>query len=165
MIEDDGGVRKRPGEIAEFFDLSVVAPALETQIPRRQVRKPFTEAALCVKPAWRTGAVVGDGRIIISGGGLPDAPEPASAGDQLCVQHARDGVARTERGRSNNPCCYLRVSVVARCAHRGDAVGKLGLADGPHLSRSVAPPHRTALDEDAGNNVVAAAGIGQELIQ
>ena len=45
------------------------------------------------------------------------------------------------------------------------AVDELGLADGLHLGRAVGAIHRAALDENRLSDVVAAVGVGQQLIE
>ena len=133
--------------------------------PRRQVSEPLAEFGVTIKSRRRTGAMIGYSRVVIPGGGLPDAPEPTVAGSQLRVKDPGDGVTCTETRCSHNTRCAPGRSVVARGAHCSQTVGKLGLADGPHCNRSAQTPHRTALDKDAGNHIVATARIGEVFIQ
>ncbi len=48
-------------------------------------------------------------------------------------------------------------------AHGGDAVDELDLADRAHLDRAVGAVHGAALDEGGGDDVVAAADVGEYL--
>ena len=165
MIENDCGVWKRPGKLRELGELGVIAPALETEAPRRQVSEPLAEFGVTIKSRRRTGAMIGYSRVVIPGGGLPDAPEPTIAGSQLRVEDPGHGVACTETRCSHDTRCDSCGAVVARGAHCSQTIGKLGLADGPHFSGTAQTPHRTALDKDAGNHIVAATGVGKIFIQ
>src|SRR5205823_4326045 len=56
-------------------------------------------------------------------------------------------------------------AVASARAHRGDAVHELGLADRALLSRAARTVHRHALDEHGGDHVMAAARVGQQLVE
>jgi hypothetical protein len=63
------------------------------------------------------------------------------------------------------PAQSPRLAVAAACAHRGRPVDELGFPDRLHLDRTVGAVHRAAFDEDGLGDVVAAAGIGEQLVE
>ena len=61
------------------------------------------------------------------------------------------------------PAADARRAVAAARRHGGDAVDELGLAERAQLRRAVGAVAGRALDEDGALDVVAAAGVGQQL--
>ena len=92
------------------------------------------------------------------------AQAPTGSGDLGLQQfaHARaDGeVAAADDGLGD-----AAGAVIARGAHRGDAVDELDLAQGGHLARAVLAVHRAAFEEHGRDDVVTAADIGQQFGQ
>ena len=61
------------------------------------------------------------------------------------------------------PAATLR-AVSAAVAHRCDAGDELGLSDWPHFLGTTRAVHGMALQEHRGNDVVAAAEIGEQIL-
>jgi len=53
MVEDDGGVGEGVGEVDQVSDLRVVAPALEAEAARRQMREALAEGLVAKQPRDR----------------------------------------------------------------------------------------------------------------
>ena len=83
----------------------------------------------------------------------------------LGLQHVAHARAECEVGMADDRLGDTARAVGARRTHRGDAVDELDLADRRHLGGAVPAVHRLAFEEDGGDDVVAAADIGQELRQ
>ena len=91
---------------------------------------------------------------------MADAAKPAAAGRNLCLQHLAHARAKRQIGVADDPLGNPARPVAARGAHRGDAIDKLDLADRRHLRRAGPAVHRSAFEEDRGDDVVALSGIG-----
>ena len=96
---------------------------------------------------------------------VADAAEAAVAGGDLRLQHARDAVAEPQIGVADNAGAQPALAVAAARAHRRGAVDEFDFADRLHLRRAVGAIHRAAFDKDALRDVVAAAGIGEQLVE
>jgi hypothetical protein len=68
-------------------------------------------------------------------------------------------------GEADDAGADPRLPVPAARAHRGDAVGELGLAYRLHRLRPLGAVHRARLHIDRGADVVPAFEIGEELVQ
>ncbi len=96
---------------------------------------------------------------------VADAAEaPAGDGD-LCLQHVAHARAEREIGMANDRLGDAAAAVIARSAHGGDAVDELDLADRRHLGGAMLAVHRLTFEEHRGDDVVAAADIGEQFRQ
>src|SRR5438128_8159689 len=96
---------------------------------------------------------------------MADAAEPAVAGSDLRLQHARYAVAQAQVGMPDNAGAQPALAVLSARAHRRRAVDEFDFADRLHLRRAVGAVHRAAFDKDALRDVVTAAGISKQLVQ
>src|SRR5207237_6572291 len=96
---------------------------------------------------------------------VADTAEAAAAGGDLRLQHARDAVTEAQISVPNNPGAQPALAVAPAGAHRRGAVDKFDFADRLHLRRAVGAVHRTAFDKDAVRDVVAAARVGEQLVE
>jgi hypothetical protein len=62
------------------------------------------------------------------------------------------------------PGRHARFSAISACAHGSDAVDELGLTHGLHFNWPAVAIHGTGLHEHGRYNVVAAAGIQQQVV-
>src|SRR5262249_43509427 len=66
---------------------------------------------------------------------------------------------------ADDPGAMTGLAVDAAHAHRGDAIDELGFTDRPHLHRTCGARHRPRLHEHGGDDVVAARGVRQQLVE
>ena len=130
-------------------------------------RTPSRKAAWPIEPAAaRLVRRCSTSWLGVQAGGVADAAEAAAAGARYAPPApAPTRVAQRQVGMADDAGAGARRAVDAAGAHRRDAVDELGLADRLHLDRPVGAVHRAALDEDRGRDVVAGAGVGQQLVQ
>jgi hypothetical protein len=79
-------------------------------------------------------------------------------------EHALHAIAETAVSRADDAGRDAARPVQTAGAHRRLAVGELRLADDPILRRPIGAVHRVGVDEDRGDNVVAAADVLEELV-
>ena len=96
---------------------------------------------------------------------MADAAEAAVAGGDLRLQHAGDAIAEAQIGVADDAGAKPAFAVAAARAHRRGAVDEFDLADRLHLGRAIGAVHRAAFDKDAVDDVVTAAGIGEQLVE
>jgi hypothetical protein len=89
-------------------------------------------------------------------------PSPAA---NLRLQHARDAVAEAQIGMPDDAGAQPALAVASARAHRRRAIDEFDFADRLHLARAIGAVHRTTFDKDAVRDVVAAAGVGQQLVE
>ena len=80
-------------------------------------------------------------------------------------KHRLDAVAQRQIRVADDAGADLGLAVDAAGAHGGDAVDELGLADRAQLFGAVGAIHRAGLHEDGRDDVVAAVGVGQQLVE
>ena len=90
---------------------------------------------------------------------MPDAAKAALARGDLGFQHRLDAVAEQEIGVADDAGTDRGGAVAAAGAHRGRAIGEGDLVDDPHFLRSAGAIHRTGLDIDGRDDVVAGGDI------
>ncbi len=138
----------------------------ETQAELGELGKALAEFGIA-RQVWRNDArgEFGDRLAAIPGHAVADAAKPPAADGDLRFQHIAH--ARTERkiGMADDGLGDPAGAVVARRAHRGDAVDELDLAHRRHLGRAVLAVHCLAFEEHGGHDVVSAADIGEQLGQ
>src|SRR5439155_1163647 len=165
VVEDDRRAWIRPRERGDVRDLPVIAPRFERQLARRELGESSAEVVAQEEMLRRLGAVVGNARIGIPGRSQADAPEPAAACRDLRVEHRPHGRTHAKTGRADDSGRDARLAVEPGRAHRRDAVHELGLADRPQGVGAVGLEHRSALDEDRGDDVVPGADVLEDLVE
>jgi hypothetical protein len=95
---------------------------------------------------------------------MADAAKATVAGSDLGLQHPRDPVTQSQIGMTDDAAAEPRRPVLAAGAHRRRPIDELGFADGLHFDRAVSAVDRAALDKNGLSDVVAAAGIGEQLV-
>ena len=96
---------------------------------------------------------------------MADAAQTVAAGTDVRLQDRLDPAAQSQIGVADDPGADPRLAVDSARTHGGDAVSELGFADRPHLDRAAPTVHRPGLHEHRRDDVVTAAGVGQELIE
>ena len=94
-----------------------------------------------------------------------DPAKPAAARHDHHLEHRLDPGAERQIGVADDAGADLGLAIGARCRHRRDAVGELDLADRAQLNGPAGAIHRQPFEIDRGRDVVAAAGIGQQIGQ
>jgi hypothetical protein len=96
---------------------------------------------------------------------MADATQAVAAGADVRLQNRLDPAAQSQIGVADDPGADPRLAVESARTHGGDAVDELGFADRPHLYRAGAAVHRAGLHEHRRDDVVTAAGVGQQFIE
>jgi hypothetical protein len=96
---------------------------------------------------------------------VTDAAETVAACANKRGQHRLDTTPQRQIRLPNDARRYSTLAAITARAHGRDSIGELDLADRAHLDRTSVAVHRTRLHENRRNNVMAAAEIGQQLIQ
>jgi hypothetical protein len=96
---------------------------------------------------------------------VSDAAETAVAGGDLRLQHSHDAVAEAQIGMPDDAGAQPALAVAAARGHRCRAIDEFDFADRLYLARAVGAVRRTTFDKDAVRDVVAAAGVGQQLVE
>ena len=96
---------------------------------------------------------------------MADAAEAVAAGADVGLQHRLDPAAQRQVGMADDAGAMPGLAVDAAGAHGGDAVDELGLADRLQLLRPCGAVHRAGLHIDRRDDVVAAVGVGQQLVE
>jgi hypothetical protein len=80
-------------------------------------------------------------------------------------QHLPRLAAEAEVNVADDACADFGGAVTAGGAHGRDAVDEFGFADRAESLGAAGAVHGAALDEDGGDDVVPAVGIGQQVVQ
>jgi hypothetical protein len=96
---------------------------------------------------------------------VADAAKAVASGPQMRGKHRFDPGAEREIGMSDNRGAGPDLAIAAARAHGGNAVDELGLANRPHLRRPARAQHRARLHINGRDDIVPAAGVGQELVE
>ena len=105
-----------------------------------------------------------DHRICIPARGITNSLEAATSGVDMRLQHRSDVLAKRQVGKADNPLRNARRPVPAAVAHGRDASNELGLSHGPHGRWATLAPHRIALQEYGGYDVMATLKICRNFI-
>ena len=165
VVEDDGLRRERAGESRQVRELRVVEPGIEREAEPAQRRKAFPElGVVAIEVRRRIGvAVVRFGALSSQAAAwrMPFKRGPAAAMCARSTSSARVPIVRSTR--PTIPAAAPRRAVAAARRHGGDAVDELGLAQGAQLRRTVGAVAGRALDEHGQLDLVAAAGVGEQV--
>src|SRR5262249_36160541 len=128
-------------------------------------RETFAKFAVAQETARRAVGRIEDRVVGVPGAGVAEAAEATAAGTNMRGQHRLDATAPREIRMADNPSARAGPAVDAARAHGGDAVDELGFTDRPHLDRACGARHRPRLHEYGGDDVVAARGVRQQLVE
>ena len=81
------------------------------------------------------------------------------------LQHVAGFLAVAQIDMADDAGADFGGAVAAGCAHRGDAVDEFGFADRPEGFGAAGAVHRAALHEHGRNDVVAAVGVGEQVVE
>ena len=95
---------------------------------------------------------------------MANTAKAAVAGGDLRFQHARDRITQPQIGMTNDTAAQPRRPILTAGTHRRCPVDELGFSDGLHLGRAIGAVHRPALDKNCLGDVVAAIGVGEQLV-
>jgi len=101
----------------------------------------------------------------VPGNTVPNAAETPAADSQFSLQHRAHARADGQVGVTDDGLGDAAGAVVAGGAHGGDAIDEFHLAHRPHFGGAVLAVHGLAFQEHGGNDIVAAADIGQQIGQ
>src|SRR6516165_196745 len=163
VIEDDAAVRERTRKVGEFIDLRMVEPGVEAEAEAVKDGKAPPKRCVCKQAARRAVRGIADGWIRIPCGDVSNAAEAIAADAHVRLEYRCDRVAQRQIGVPDDPRAMARRTVDAARTHGGDAVDKLGFADGAHGDGTRCAYHGARLHEHGGNDVMAAAGVGEQL--
>ena len=96
---------------------------------------------------------------------MADAAEPVTAGADMSLQNVAGFLAVAQIDVADDAGTDFRRTVAAGGAHRGDAVDEFGLADRAESLRTLGSVHGAALQENGGDDVVAAVDVGQQVVE
>ena len=164
VVEDDRLVRERPRQIGQLGNLRMVQPAVEGHAALAEFLEAGAEPGVREHPLPRRGMRVAHVVAGIPARSVPDPSEPRT-GRSVRVENVADGRAEVQVGVPDDGGASSCRSVAAARAHRRDAVDELRLADGLQRLRPIGAVHRAAFHEHRGDDVVAAAGVGEQLVE
>src|SRR6185312_4242802 len=98
-------------------------------------------------------------------GAATDTAKPAASRCDLRIQDICCRVSDPQIDRADDPGGDPGFPVVARCAHRGNAVHELGLPDAAKGLGSVRLEHRPAFNEYGRDDVVPARDVFEDLVE
>lgn len=166
MIEDDRGVGEGAGEIDRVRQLRMILPGFEAETERGQLGKPLAELGFAHQMRQHHARrEFLDRLVLVPRHAVADAAEAPAAGPDLGFQNLAHLGAEGQVGMADDPLGDPARAVPAGRAHRRNAVDELDLADRGHLGRAILAVHRPAFEKDRGNDVVAAADVGQQFGQ
>ena len=161
VVQDDGGLGERPGQVSEFRNLGVVEPGVEAQAVPLQVRESRAERRIREQP-WRRRVRHRTARI--PGRPVADPPKTIRTRRDVRLQRGSDPIAQREVHGTDDPGRGAELPILAARALRGDALHELCLPHRPQRLWPVGPIHGPALHEDRLPYVVR-RGIRAQLIQ
>ncbi len=165
MVQADARLGKRQRKCGQFVDLRMVKPRIERQVQRCQTGKALTKRRIRHQAGRRRIGRVHQRRVGIPRRDVADAAKASAAGADMRFQHRPHALTQPQVGVAYDACAHLGLAVVARGAHRRDAVDEFGLTDRLHFLGTGGAMHRAALHEHGGDNVMPAVGVGQQIIQ
>ena len=96
---------------------------------------------------------------------MANTAKAAVPGSDLSLQHLRDPVAESQISMPDDRAAEPGRAVLAARAHRRRPVDALGFANRLHFGRAVGAVHRAALDKTRLGDFMAAADVGEQLIE
>jgi hypothetical protein len=143
----------------------MVLPGFVSQAERTELRHPLAICCLAIESLRRIGMAVADIGAGVPAGGVADAAKAAVTGGDMSLQHRAGAGAEHHVDIGHDGGAGAGRAVKAAGARRRHAIGELRLAHRPHLGRTVGAIHRAAVDIDRRGDVVAGAGVFQQLVQ
>ena len=101
-------------------------------------------------------------RVFVPYRDIANALEPITARADMRLEHRLHARPEPKLGPADDARAKPRRSVQPARALRSDAVDELGLADRAQLFRPVGAIHGMAVDRDCRDDIVPAAGIGEQ---
>jgi len=165
MVKDDGGIRKRAGEIGHFANLGLEDPGVERQAEPTKLREAFAKDWVAVESGGCMGERPEHRRIGVVRTDVPDATETPVSGCDLRLEYHCDTVAAGQIGMTDDARASPQRAVDTAGALRRDAIDEFDLSDRFEVRRRIGAVERAALDEDRADNVVAAERVGAQLVE
>ena len=160
MVEDDGGVGKRPGQVGQFRDLRMVQPSIEGQSAPPKFCVSLPKTRLQQQVFRRVGVGIANLRTGVPPGGMANAAKPGT-GRHVGFEHVAHGSAEGQVREADDAGTGAHVPVAAAGGHGRYAVDELRLAHGPEGFRPVGTIHGHAFDEHGTDDVVTGVGVRQ----
>src|SRR6516162_6022988 len=165
MVEHDRRIGERSRMRESVGELGVGTPHLEAELAGREMLETGAEVVVGEQALGWVGAMVLD-----VGTGVPECPaadaaKPTAACGDVRIEHIPCCVADAQINGADDAGSNARLAVVARCAHGGDAVDELGLADAAEGFGPLRLEHGTAFDEYSRDDVVAAVDVLEDFLK
>ena len=90
---------------------------------------------------------------------MADAAEAAAPGGNLSLEHGLGRIAEQKVDVADNAIADQRLAIASARGHRGDAIGEFHLANRAERLRARGAVHRTAIDIDRGDDVMAGGDV------
>ena len=165
MVQADRRAGKRLSQCRQVADLRMVQPRIEGQIQRRQTGESFSECLIIHQPGRRCVSRVHQGRIGVIRRDVPDTAETPASRSDMRLQHLAGFIAVTQIDMADDAGADFRRAIAAGRAHGRDAVDELGFTHRLERLRPRGAMHRPALHEHGADDVVAAVGVGQQVVE
>ncbi len=165
MVQHDRRLREGARQIGHVVELGLEQPGVEAEAERGQPGKALAEIPVAIEPLRRARAIDLEARIGVPGGAVADALEAAAGDRDVLLENALGAAADPQIDIADDAGDAPRLPVFAAGAHRRDAVDELGLTQGFQLLRAVGTVHLAAFLEAGRGDVVAAADIGQQVLE
>src|ERR1700704_6952653 len=143
----------------------MVKPSVERQAETAKDSKPLTEALVGQQPWWWVVGGIAHRGVRVPSRDMAGAAEAVAAGTNMGRQDRLDASAQRPIGVPDNAGADSDLAVDSARTHGRDTVDELSLAHGPHLHGAGLAVHRAGLNEHGCDDVVAAVGVGEQLIK
>src|ERR1700733_10549555 len=144
----------------------MILPRLEAETELGKLGETLAEPWLAHQMRWDdAGCEFADGIASVPRDAVANAAKPSATDSEFGLQHIAHARSDSEIRVADDRLGDTARAVIAGRTHRRDAVDELDLAQRRHLARTVLAVHRLALEEDRGDDVVAAADVCQQVGQ
>ena len=164
MVQYDGQVWHRLGEIGQLEQLRVVQPTFQGQPHTYQNPGAGPEIVTGQLPLHLVRGGVFQLRVRVPSNRVADTAESVGAGRLQCLQHRLDPVPQVQVGVADNGCRSPARAIKAAGAGGGQTLNELDLANGAHFLGSIGSVHCPCLDEHGGSHVVPAVDVVGQLV-
>src|SRR6266446_1484110 len=140
-------------------------PGVEAEAQRGQPGKALAEIAVAIEALGCPRAVDREARVCMPSGTVADALEASARKGDVLLENALGAAADPQVDIADDPGNAPCRPVFARCAHRRNTVDEFGLAKGFKFQRLLGAIHLAAFLEAGRDDVVAAADIGEQILE
>src|SRR6185295_13040877 len=156
VIEHDSIGGKGPCKIGKLVNLRVIEPSIVAEAEPAQDGEALAKGRLPKQPRRRVIGGVAHFSVLIPGAAVAYAAEAMATGAQMGFEHGFDPTTEAQVGVTDNAGTMTGVAVDAAGTHGRGPVDEFGFADVFHLDGTAGAEHGAGLNEDGGNDIVAA---------